>query len=164
MRQIRVGKVTVNIGVGEPGDKLENMSRLLNQITNSKPVKTTTKRRIPEWDIRPGLQIGVKTTLRGKEADEFLRRALVAVENKISKAKFDKYGNFSFGVGEYVHIPGVKYDYSVGMAGLSVAVTLYRAGFSIAKRRSKAKIGKSHLISKEDAIEFIKEKYKVNII
>lgn len=164
MRNIRIEKVTVNIGVGEPGDKLENISKLLHNITDSKTVKTVTKRRIPEWNVRPGLQIGTKTTLRGEAAEAFLKRAFVAVENKLEKVKFDRQGNFSFGIGEYVHIPDVKYDYSVGMVGLSVAVTLSRPGFSIAKRRNKSRIGKGHLISKDEAVEFIKEKYKVNII
>ncbi len=163
MREILIEKVTLNVGVGEPGDRLEKIGRLLEQICGSKSVKTTTKKRIPEWNIRPGLEIGVKVTLRGKKAEELLRRLFVAVEDKILKSNFDEHGNLAFGVSEYVHIPGAKYDYTVGIVGISVAITLVRRGYNITKRRLVRKIGKSHLITKQEAIQFISENYKVKI-
>jgi large subunit ribosomal protein L5 len=164
MRSISVEKVTLNIGVGEPGEKLEKISKLLNSISGTKVVNTITNKRIPDWNIRPGLAIGVKTTIRGAKTDELLKRLFQGVENKIPKQKFDDKGNLSFGISEYVHIPGVRYDYSVGIVGLSVAVTLWRRGFSMARKRVKARIGKSHLITREEAMQFIKDKYEVEII
>ena len=163
MKEIRIEKITMNVGVGEPGDKLEKVGRLLEQISGAKSVKTMTKKRIPEWDIRPGLDIGVKVTLRGKKADELLRRLLTAVEDKLKASNFDRTGNLSFGISEYVHIPGAKYDYTVGIVGISVAVTLSRRGYSIARKRLARKIGKTHVIKKEEATEFIRDKYKVKI-
>jgi len=48
--------------------------------------------------------------------------------------------------------------------GLDVAVNLERPGYSIKKRKSQVKkIGKQHLISKEDAIQFIKQKFNLKI-
>ena len=164
MREIFVEKVTLNVGVGEPGEKLEKIVALVENISGSKAVKTTTKKRIPEWDIRPGLEIGVKTTIRGQKADELLKRLFTAMENKVKSSCFDNGGNLSFGIKEYIHIPGARYDYTVGIVGLSVAVTLSRRGLGMAKKRSGAKPGKSHMIKKQEAIEFIKDKYKVNVL
>ncbi len=163
MREINIEKITMNVGVGEPGDKLEKIGKLLEQISGAKSVKTTTKKRIPEWNIRPGLDIGVKVTLRGEKANELLKRLLAAVEDKLKSSNFDKNGNLSFGISEYVHIPGAKYDYTVGIVGVSVAITLSRRGYSIARKRMARKIGKTHIIKKEEAMEFIRDKYKVKI-
>ena len=83
MREIFVEKVTLNIGVGEPGERLEKIKSLLEQISGSKVVKTETKKRIPEWGLRPGLEIGVKTTLRKQAAEEVLKRMFTAMENSV---------------------------------------------------------------------------------
>lgn len=163
MREIRIEKVTLNVGVGKAGDELEKVEKLLHNITGAKPFKTVSKKRIPEWDIRPGLEIGTAVTLRGKTAEEMLGRLLGGVDNKLSGSKFDENGNVSFGVPEYVHIPGVKYDYTVGVIGLSVAVTLSRPGFSISKGRMKRKIGNKHRITKDEAINFISNKYNLQV-
>lgn len=163
MREILIEKVTMNVGVGEPGDRLEKIGKLLEQIASAKPVKTITKKRIPEWNIRPGLEIGTKVTLRGQKAEDLLKRLLIASENKLKFSNFDKRGNLSFGVSEYVHIPGAKYDYTVGIVGISVAVTLSRRGYSIARKRASKKIGKNHIITPEEAKQYISEKYKVKV-
>ncbi len=163
MREIKIEKITMNVGVGEPGDKLEKIGKLLEQISGTKSVKTKTKKRIPEWNIRPGLDIGVKVTLRGEKANELLKRLFTSVEDTLKASNFDRNGNLAFGISEYVHIPGAKYDYTVGIVGISVAITLSRRGYSIAKKRIAKKIGRSHIIKKEEAMEFIRDKYKVKI-
>ena len=162
MQEIRIEKVTLNIGTGGPGENLEKARKLIKNLTNAKTVPTTTKKRIPAWSIRPGLQIGTKTTLRGRKAEEFFKRAIDAKSRILNKKIFDKNGNLSFGISEYLDIPGAEYDMSVGIIGLEVAVTLSRPGFRIAKRRIKTKkIPKTHRISRQQAIDFITSKYLV---
>ncbi len=163
MRDIRIEKVTLNVGVGKAGAELDKIENLLKSIAGAQPFKTTSKRRIPEWGVRPGLEIGTAVTLRGKAAEEILGRLLEGIDKKLSKSKFDEGGNFSFGIPEYVHIPGVKYDYTVGIVGLSVAVTLSRPGFSISRKRVRHTVGKSHRIKKEEAINFISNKYNLQV-
>jgi large subunit ribosomal protein L5 len=75
---ISIEKVTVNIGVGEAGDKLDKAYSLLEKLTSQKPIKTLAKTRNPTFKIRKGLTIGVKTTLRKKKAVEFLKRSFEA--------------------------------------------------------------------------------------
>ena len=164
MKQIRVVKVTLNIGIGQAGDNLDKAIKLLNKISNKKPIQTKTQKRIPTWGLRPGLPIGGKVTLRNKEAEKILKRLLSAVENRLNPRSFDNEGNFSFGIKEYLDIPEVEYDPSIGIIGLEVSVTLERPGFRIKRRKVKTKkIPIRNKITKEEAIKFIQEKFKVKI-
>ncbi|MCD6576352.1 MAG: 50S ribosomal protein L5 [Nanoarchaeota archaeon] len=165
MREIMIEKITLNVGVGEAGDKLEKAKVLLERIAGSKVVVTHAKRRIPSWGVRPGLAIGVKTTLRGEKAIEMLKRLFKAVDNTVNPKQFDEEGNLSFGIKEYIHIPEVKYDPSLGIIGLDVCITLKRKGGTRTKRRAyrTAKIGKAHRITKEEAMDFFKEKFGIYI-
>jgi large subunit ribosomal protein L5 len=165
MRRLRIEKVVINIGVGEPGERLEKAETLLKRITGANVVRTVAKKKIPKWGIRPGLQIGVKTTLRGEKAEEFLKKAFEAVENKISASSFDEQGNFCFGIHEYINLPGVKYDPKIGIFGMDVCVSIERPGFRVKRRKvRRAKVGKAHLVTKDEAIQFVKDKFGVEVI
>src|SRR3989344_7501624 len=155
-QQIYVEKVTLNMGIGAPGEKLEKSLRLLSNLTHAKPVATFTKKRIPTWSLRPGLSIGCKVTLRGLKAHDFLKKLLAARNNLLKEQNFDDSGNFSFGIPEYLDIPGAEYDMQLGIVGLETAVTLVRPGFRIKIRHiHKRKIPSRHRITKEEAVEFI---------
>ena len=165
MREIRIEKITLNIGVGQAGDKLDNAVLLLQNISNSKPIQTKTMKRIPTWGLRPRLPIGTKVTLRGKKALSLLPRLFAAVDNKLKISNFDSYGNISFGIKEYIDIPDVEYNVKIGIIGLQTSITLQRAGFRIKYRKQKnAKIPNRHRITREEAINFAKNKFNVNII
>lgn len=164
MRGIKIEKITLNMGVGEAGNKLTNAKKILERITNSKAVETITMKRIPSWGVRPKLPIGCKVTLRGKKAEEILSRLFKAINNKIDQKRFDKSGNFSFGMPEYIDIQGMEYDPSIGIIGLEVAVTLERPGYRIKRRKIRnKKIPYNHLINVEESKEFIKNRFNVEI-
>jgi|SRR3989344_258448 len=162
MKDIRIEKITLNIGTGEAGNKLEQAMRLLQALTGQKPVSTTAKKRIPTWGVRLGLTIGTKVTLR-KNKDKTLENMLEAVGNRLSIKKIGE-GTLSFGIPEYILVPGAKYDIDIGIIGLGVMVTLERRGFRIKKRGiRKGKIPQRHLISKEETIDFLKKKFNTKI-
>lgn len=164
MRRIEIEKVVLNVGCGGDLDKIDKAVRLLEKITGRKPCITKSKRR-STFGIARGKPVGVKVTLRGKEAIEFLKRALHAVEYKLSKKQFDEEGNFSFGVKEYIDIKGVKYQHELGLFGMDVCVTLKRPGYRIKYRKvQRRKIPKSHRITKEEAIEWVKKTLGVEIV
>jgi large subunit ribosomal protein L5 len=164
MREISIEKMTLNIGTGSPGEQLEKALKLLKIISQGKPVSTRTKKRIPTWGIRPNLEIGAKVTIRGKKAEEILVRFLKAKENKLPASKFDNAGNISFGIPEYIDVPGIEYDASIGIIGFEVALTLMRPGFRIRHRKCQRKsIPQRHQITQEDAINFMKQKFKISI-
>jgi large subunit ribosomal protein L5 len=165
MREIRIQKVTLNIGVGEGGDKLAKAERVLEQLTGRKPARCLARKTIRDFGIKRGDPIGCKVTIRGKPAEELLRRLFEAVEGRIKKDSFDDGGNFSFGIKEHIDIPGVEYDPEIGIFGMDVCVTLERPGYRIQYRRRQArKVPPSHRVKKEEAIDFICRKFGVQVV
>ena len=76
MKNIKIEKITLNIGAGKDQSKLEKGIKLLKMLTGIVPIKTTSTKRIPGWGLRIGLPIGCKLTLRKKAAREILKRLL----------------------------------------------------------------------------------------
>ena len=81
MQNLKIEKVTVNIGVGESGEKLIKAETLLERLTERKPVRTVSKHKIPTWGLRLGDPTGCKLTLRGDAGEDFLRRGFSAKDN-----------------------------------------------------------------------------------
>ena len=162
MREIRIAKITLNIGTGEPGEKLERAKKLLNKLTGKTIVSTSTRKRTT-FGSPKGRIIGCKVTLRKEDALKFLKDALEANENKIREKSFDKQGNFSFGIKEHIDLPGIKYDPDIGIYGMDVCVTLERKGFRITRKKISTKIGANHLITSSEAKEFMIKNFGVKI-
>ena len=164
MKEISVEKITLNIGAGNDQSKLEKGMKLINNIAGRPPVKTFTRKRIQEWGLRPGLPIGCKLTLRKSGALELLKRLLDAKDNSLQPSNFDNEGNISFGIHEYIDVPGVKYDPDIGIMGFQVCITLKRKGFRIKKRAlKKHTIPKKHRIQKEEALDFMKNAFDLSV-
>jgi large subunit ribosomal protein L5 len=163
MQTIKVEKVTLNIGAGKDEGMLKKGEKLLKSLTGIEPVRTITNKRIQSWSLRPGLPIGVKITLRNKEAQEIIPRLVAAKDNVLQDSCFDGYGNISFGIPEYVDIADSKYDPEIGIIGLQASITLSRAGYRVKTRKvQKQKLGSSHRVTKADAMAFMKEQFKVS--
>lgn len=164
MRDAVVDKVTLNIGVGKAGQELQNAKSLLERLSGAKAVPTHAKVRNPVFKIKKGDVIGTKATLRGQSAIEFVKKALKVKGFALPSRSFDREGNFSFGVPEYIEFPGAKYDPNIGMLGFDVCVTLRRRGFRVGKRRrAKAKIGQRHRLTKQDGVEFAKSAFQMKV-
>src|SRR3989344_4429866 len=159
-REIRIEKVTLNIGCGEAGEKLDKAKRLLEKLTEKKVVITKARERTT-FGASKGKALGCKVTLRGKNAEEFLRKALEAIDFKISERVFDRQGNFSFGVKEHIHIPGVENEPEIGIFGMDVCVTRERRGYRV-KRRGLI-ISQSHRIKPDEAKNWAAERFKIKV-
>ena len=165
MKKISLAKVVLNMGVGKSGEPIEIGKKALEQITGKKPNARNAKKSQRDWGVRKGEPIGVAVTVRGNDATELLKKLLVAKDNQINKKAFDDEGNLSFGIKEHIDIPGIKYEPQIGILGLEVSVSLARPGFSVKLRSErKAKIGKNHRITKNDAIKFLTEGFGVKIV
>jgi large subunit ribosomal protein L5 len=164
MRQVRLEKVTVHIGVGQSGEALEKAKTILGELTGQKPSSQRAKRTVKDFGIREGEPIACKVTLRREKAVQFMKRALEAVGNRLSESSFDQQGNFAFGVKEHIEIPGTKYLPELGIVGLDVVATMERPGFRVKRRRIKqSKVGKSHLVTKQEAIRFVRANFGTEI-
>lgn len=164
MQELKIEKITLNIGAGKDQNLLKKGEKLIQNITGIKPVVTKTNKRIPTWSLRPGLPIGVKLTLRKEQAIKLLPRLLSSKSNTLKESNFDDAGNVSFGIPEYVDIDGVKYDPEIGIMGLQVCVTIEKPGYRTKKRRLfTSKVGKTQRVTKQESIEFMKKNFKVEL-
>ncbi|WP_348611441.1 50S ribosomal protein L5 [Halobaculum rarum] len=162
MREPRIEKVVVHMGVGQGGRELANGEDILEEITGQNTVRTTAKRAIGEFDIRPGDPIGAKVTLRGEDADEFLETALELAD--LSASQFDDTGNVSFGVAEHTEFPSQEYDPQIGIYGLDVTVTLTRPGYRVSQRDKVTRsIPTGHRMSVDDAVAFLEREFDVEV-
>jgi len=164
LRVVRIEKVTLNIATGKSGEPLEKAKKVLNQLTARTPATKKAKKAIKDFGVRKGEPIAAVVTLRGKDAGEFLRRALDAVSNKVNESSFDEYGNFSFGIKEHIEIPGTRYVPELGIFGATIHVTLGRPGYRIRSRGIRqAKIGHNHYVSRAEAVTFMQNNFGTNI-
>lgn len=161
MRNIRVKEIILNCGA--VGEKLERSMKLLELISGMKPIKTKSRKRIPGFGIRPGLEIGCKVTLRGRKAIELLKK-LFESNRELKEKQFGE-GYVNFSIEEYITIPGFEFKRDIGILGFNVSVNLYRAGLNVEKRRIKSdRIPKRHKISKEETIKFMKDNFDILIL
>lgn len=164
MKRIEVHKVVINIGVGRSGEPIDKAKNALLELTNQQPAVRGAKKSVRDFGIHKGEPIGVIVTLRHEPAIEFLKRVVAGKNNVLKASSFDNYGNISVGIHEHIDIPGTKYNPDIGIFGMDVNIVLNRPGYRIAKKsRKSAKIGKMHRINREEAIEFFKQKYGVEV-
>ncbi|MBI5803194.1 50S ribosomal protein L5 [Candidatus Pacearchaeota archaeon] len=151
------------LSVGAVGDKLEKGVKLLSLITKRKPAKIMSRKRIPNFGVRPNLEVGAVVTIR-KNMDEILKRMLTAIDNKLRKKQLSE-NNFSFGIKEYIEIPGMDYHRDIGIMGLDVTVVFKRDGRRVALRKIKrGKIPRRQKITKEEIIKFMEEKFQTKFV
>jgi len=161
----KIEKVTVNIGVGEAGERLTKAESVLESITNQKPIRTLSKTTNKDLALRKRMPIGCKVTLRSKIADEFLKEALLTRENKMADYSFDDQGNLSFGIPDHTLFKSQKYDPNIGIFGMDVCITMKMPGYRIKRRRiARRHIPQKHRVRKAETIEFFKEQFKVEVI
>ena len=165
MREIKIGKLTVNIAVGKSGEPLERAVQVLNQLTGKKPCRRKAHKTIKTFAIRKGEPIACLVTLRREEASAFLKKVLEAKNNRINISSFDKDGNVTLGIKEHIEIPGTKYIPEIGIHGLNVSIALERPGYRVQRRRLKrSKVGGSHKISRSEAIDFLKRGFSIEVV
>lgn len=156
MRTINIDKVV--LGIGGTGDDLEKGFQLLKIITGRTPKKTKSRKRIPSLGVRPNLEVGAIVTIRNKP-EEVLKRMLSARDNILNEKNVDK-NNFSFGIKEYIEIPGIEYQREIGIRGFDVTVTFSRAGRRVKlKKIKKGKLPEKQNITKEEIIKFMEDNF-----
>ena len=161
----KIEKITINIGVGEAGERLTKAETVLKGLTGHISVKTLSKTTNKDWGLRKRMPLGCKVTLRGKDANNFLTEALKTRENKISDYSFDEQGNLSFGIPDHTLFKTQKYDPKIGIFGMDVSITMKRAGYRVKKRRiAPGHIPKRHQVKKEDTMQFFKKQFNVEVL
>ncbi|MFP3268533.1 MAG: 50S ribosomal protein L5 [Desulfurococcales archaeon] len=166
MTKPKMTKVTVNVSLGQGGERLAKIAQVLKEITGQEPSYRKAKKTIRDFGIRKGENIAVSVTLKGEKAEAFLRKAFEAVGNKIKYSSFDDYGNVSFGIKEHISIPGVRYDPEIGVFGMDVSITVERPGYRIIRRKIKKakRIPRRHRVNRDEAVAYLVYHYNVKIV
>lgn len=160
MKEISIGSLVLHGSSADP-QKLERLRKLLKLVSKQEPTQTLARKRIPAFKIRPGLHIGYKVTIK-KNINELLQNLFIAAHT-FKKKQFNS-GFLSFGVKEYIEIPGLTYQRDIGIMGFDATVNLKRKGFRVKLRKlKKSEVGKKHKITKEETLKFFTDNFKLNI-
>lgn len=160
MRKPFISKVALSIGAVDK--ELEKGRKLLELMTGEKAeiIKAGPKRRIPEFGVKPGLELGTRVTLRGKKALALLQRLLGAVDNTLKKKQIAE-NQFSFGIKEYIEVPGMEYVREIGIRGFNATVAFERPGIRVSRKKIKVgKIPKRQRVTPEEIMKYMEETFK----
>ncbi len=164
-RQLRVVKVVVNIGVGESGDRRAKAEKVLTMVARQKPVATRSHATNRDFGIREGQEIGVKVTLRGDAAVEFLQRAFEARDKQFDPDSVDADGNFALGIRDYTDFTGMKYDPAIGIFGMDISVEIGRAGWRVRDRKAQPSSLPAHArVSPDETRKFLVDTFGVTLL
>jgi len=112
----RIEKIVVNAGIGKyikDGNIVKDIVQSFESFTGQKAVLTKSKKSIAGFKIREGLEIGVKTTLRGKRKWDFIDRLVGAAIPRIrdfqgiKDSAIDGKGNLNLGIKEHTIFPEI---------------------------------------------------------
>ena len=96
MRKPKVASLILHCSVGESGEALERVKKIIESIGEMKTVETKARRTFREFGIRQHEPIGAKVTIRDQEKImKLIPRLFDMRDFKISKRAFDKEGNKS---------------------------------------------------------------------
>ena len=99
-----------------------------------------------------------------KDFEQFLKRLLVSVDNTLKRKQISE-NNFSFGIKEYIEIPGAEYQRDIGIIGLDVTVVFKRSGRRVGLRKIKrGKVSKKQTITREEIIKFMEDNFQTKFI
>jgi len=161
LREIKIEKIVFIIG--GTGDYLEKGFKLLQLLSGKKPAKMKTRKRIPSLGIRPKLEVGAVVTIR-ENINEILEKILAAEDNTFKKKQVSE-NNFSFGVKEYIEIPGMEYQRDIGIIGFDVTIVFKRAGRRVKlKKIKRGKTPKRQIISPQEIIKFMEDNFQTRFI
>jgi large subunit ribosomal protein L5 len=125
----RLKKICVNRGVGEVSENqkvLEDAVEEMRKITGQHPSIQRAKKSIASFDVREGMPVGVKVTLRDARMYEFLDRLItLALPNirdfeGVPDRSFDGHGNYTLGIDEQIIFPEIDVDNVDRIDGMDV--------------------------------------------
>lgn len=131
----KIDKIVVNVGVGRLSQQADFSDKILPEvlkelamITGQKPQPREAKRSIAGFKSREGQVVGLRVTLHGKRANDFLSRviniALPRVKDfrGLDSKNVDQSGNFNLGLREHAVFPEVNLEHSKVNFGFQLTV------------------------------------------
>lgn len=157
MRSFFIEKIILSAGGVDK--ELEKSKKLLEILSGMKAQIIASTKRIPDFNVRPGLEVGTRVTLRGEKALELLKRLLGALDNTLSRKQVSD-NHFSFGIHEYIEIPGIEYQREIGIKGLNVTVVFARPGLRVKRKKIKqGKVPSRQFVAKDEIISYMQKNF-----
>ena len=125
----RLEKIVINCGLGDAKDNAKLLDSVVAEmalISGQRPVVTRARNSISNFNLREGMPVGVKVTLRASRMYEFLDRFISAAVPRIrdfrgfNSRAFDGRGNYTVGIREQMVFPEVDYDDIVRIHGMDI--------------------------------------------
>ena len=126
----KLNKIVVNIGVKDAvGDSkmLQGIIKAVSAITGQTPVRTYARKSIAGFKLREGMPIGVKVTLRGQLAYEYLDRLINLALPKVRDFRgvpqsLDGRGNYNLGLRDWTIFPEIDFEIGEKVHGMNVTI------------------------------------------
>ena len=124
-------KIVLNVGMGEASKTpklLEAVVEEMAMITGQRAVITKAKKSIANFNLREGVPVGARVTLRGPRMYEFLDRFISLAIPRIRDFRglpsrsFDGSGNYTFGIKEQLIFPEIDYDKVEKIHGMDITI------------------------------------------
>ena len=128
----RLVKITVNTSSRDFKNDKEFLAKTktwLSAVTGQTPAETRSKQSIASFALREGDIVGLKITLRGTRAYDFLQKLITIVFPRfrdfqgVSRKSFDAAGNYTIGLKEQIVFPEIEYDKIGRIQGLEITIT-----------------------------------------
>ena len=146
----KLEKIVLNVGLGKAKDDkklMEVATNTLKKITGQQPIETVSKVNIASFKLREGNKIGLKVTLRGDRAYEFMDRLITIVLPRlrdfrgVSAKAFDKQGNYSLGLKDQTVFPELSFEETTTLHGMQVNFVISKSSSPEASRALLTKFG-----------------------
>ena len=127
----KLEKIVLNMGLGDEKDNSKSFQLAVEElklISGQKPIVTKAKKRVANFKVREGQNIGAKVTLRAGKMYDFLDKLMSIVLPRVRDFKgvptksFDGRGNYAMGLKEQLIFPEISYDQVEKTRGLDICV------------------------------------------
>jgi large subunit ribosomal protein L5 len=138
----RITKIVVNMGIGDvfrDKGQLEKAQKDMSILTGQMPSVRTAKISVAGFNLRRGMPVGLKVTLRGKRMYDFLQRLIAIVLPRLRDFRgiplksFDKSGNYTLGIAEHTVFPEIDITKS-SPHGLEISIVTSTESVEEAKK------------------------------
>ena len=127
----KIEKIQINRGLGVAAQNTKMLNKSIEEfrsITGQQPVVTKAKKSIAGFKLREEMELGVTVTLRKDRMYSFLDRVVNLALPRIrdfqglDPKKFDKYGNYTFGITDQLIFHEIEYESVDKMLGFNITI------------------------------------------